>query len=166
MNCIFSAQKTVSSCLCGPGRMLTWCPEYTYRCMQGARRRHSLLTTSLSSYWRGLLSLGACVRLLAVPHGASSILPDSRKLIFGQMMFLPGRNTRKHLNMPLQDSVDLRAACFCHRQIVDIGYVCSVCLSSMCISQTLAFTLMSSCSLLLGDSEVHYLRYKVLRCDC
>ena len=82
------------------------------------------------------------------------------------MMFLPGRNTRKHLNMPLQDSVDLRAACFCHRQIVDIGYVCSVCLSSMCISQIREFTLMSFASLLLGDPEVHYLRYKVLSCDC
>ncbi|MCJ1309844.1 RNA polymerase II transcription factor B subunit 4 [Agyrium rufum] len=28
--------------------------------------------------------------------------------------------------------VDFRAACFCHRRVVDIGYVCSVCLSIFC----------------------------------
>ena len=28
--------------------------------------------------------------------------------------------------------VDFRAACFCHRQLIDIGFVCSVCLSVFC----------------------------------
>ena len=28
--------------------------------------------------------------------------------------------------------VDYRAACFCHRQLVDVGFVCSVCLSIYC----------------------------------
>ena len=28
--------------------------------------------------------------------------------------------------------VDYRAACFCHRQLIDIGFVCSVCLSIYC----------------------------------
>ena len=46
------------------------------------------------------------------------------------MAFLPGPSARKHLTQPTQDQVDLRAACFCHRKIIDIGYVCSVCLSS------------------------------------
>lgn len=46
------------------------------------------------------------------------------------MTFLPGPSARRHLTQPTQDQVDLRAACFCHRKIVDIGYVCSVCLSS------------------------------------
>ena len=32
--------------------------------------------------------------------------------------------------MPTQDKIDFRAACFCHKNIVDIGFVCSVCLSS------------------------------------
>ncbi|KAK4048436.1 RNA polymerase II transcription factor B subunit 4 [Microbotryomycetes sp. JL201] len=46
------------------------------------------------------------------------------------MAFLPGPAARKHFVQPTHDQVDLRAACFCHRKIVDIGYVCSVCLSS------------------------------------
>lgn len=48
------------------------------------------------------------------------------------MAFLPGSFARKYLTAPTQEQVDLRAACFCHRKIVDIGYVCSVCLSIFC----------------------------------
>lgn len=48
------------------------------------------------------------------------------------MAFLPGPAIRKHLHLPTQDQIDLRAACFCHKKIVDIGYVCSVCLSIFC----------------------------------
>ncbi|CAD6959906.1 unnamed protein product, partial [Tilletia laevis] len=33
------------------------------------------------------------------------------------------------LRLPTLDSVDFRAACFCHRTVVDVGFVCSVCLS-------------------------------------
>ncbi|GAA5933935.1 hypothetical protein JCM3775_000327 [Rhodotorula graminis] len=46
--------------------------------------------------------------------------------------FLPGAAAHKNLMQPRQEHVDLRAACFCHRRIVDIGYVCSVCLSIFC----------------------------------
>lgn len=31
---------------------------------------------------------------------------------------------------PGKTGVDFRAACFCHRKVVDLGFVCSVCLSS------------------------------------
>ena len=31
-----------------------------------------------------------------------------------------------------QSAVDFRAACFCHRKVVDVGYVCSICLSIFC----------------------------------
>lgn len=33
------------------------------------------------------------------------------------------------LNRPKQDIVDFRGSCFCHGKVVDLGYVCSVCLS-------------------------------------
>lgn len=46
------------------------------------------------------------------------------------MAFLPGAAARKYLHLPAQEQIDLRAACFCHKRITDIGYVCSVCLSS------------------------------------
>lgn len=44
--------------------------------------------------------------------------------------FLPSRSIQDALMFPALDDVDFRAACFCHRRNVDIGYVCSVCLSS------------------------------------
>ncbi|KAF8518722.1 transcription factor Tfb4 [Gautieria morchelliformis] len=48
------------------------------------------------------------------------------------MTFLPPPRLRRLLATPTQDKVDFRAACFCHKNIVDIGFVCSVCLSIFC----------------------------------
>lgn len=45
-------------------------------------------------------------------------------------VFLPDPKTRQMLVLPAPTKVDYRAACFCHRELIDIGYVCSVCLSS------------------------------------
>jgi transcription initiation factor TFIIH subunit 3 len=46
------------------------------------------------------------------------------------MAFLPDATARASLVIPSAGGVDFRAACFCHRKVVDIGFVCSVCLSS------------------------------------
>ncbi|KAJ7446236.1 transcription factor Tfb4 [Mycena galericulata] len=48
------------------------------------------------------------------------------------MSFLPPPAIRKTLSVPTQEQVDFRAACFCHKNIIDIGFVCSVCLSIFC----------------------------------
>ncbi|KAH7095729.1 TFIIH subunit Tfb4/p34 [Paraphoma chrysanthemicola] len=48
------------------------------------------------------------------------------------MAFLPDATARNSLVIPSAGGVDFRAACFCHRNVVDIGYVCSVCLSIFC----------------------------------
>lgn len=45
---------------------------------------------------------------------------------------LPDPWARHSLVPPADAAVDFRAACFCHRRVVDIGYVCSVCLSIFC----------------------------------
>ncbi len=46
------------------------------------------------------------------------------------MAFLPDQTARKNLILPTQVDVDFRAACFCHKKVVDVGFVCSICLSS------------------------------------
>lgn len=47
--------------------------------------------------------------------------------------YLPDESARKHLITPGEgEGVDFRAACFCHRRVVDIGFVCSICLSIFC----------------------------------
>ena len=57
-------------------------------------------------------------------------LPSLTTVGLNKTGFLPGPSARKYLFQPMQEQVDLRAACFCHRKIIDMGYVCSVCLSS------------------------------------
>ena len=47
-------------------------------------------------------------------------------------IYLPDTNSRHQFGLPPQANVDFRAACFCHRQLVDVGFVCSVCLSIFC----------------------------------
>ena len=47
-------------------------------------------------------------------------------------IFLPDTSERPQLGLPPQANVDFRAACFCHRLLVDVGFVCSVCLSIFC----------------------------------
>jgi transcription initiation factor TFIIH subunit 3 len=50
-------------------------------------------------------------------------------LMFG---FLADAEARAHVVTPTQASVDFRAACFCHRRVIDKGFVCSICLSIFC----------------------------------
>ncbi|CAL5227323.1 g10263 [Coccomyxa viridis] len=40
--------------------------------------------------------------------------------------------SRSHLELPQPLGVDFRASCFCHRRAIDMGFVCSVCLSIFC----------------------------------
>ncbi|KAF3851128.1 hypothetical protein F7725_012900 [Dissostichus mawsoni] len=47
-------------------------------------------------------------------------------------VFLPDCEQRAQLVLPPPVHVDYRAACFCHRNLIEIGYVCSVCLSIFC----------------------------------
>ncbi|CAL8466549.1 g6085 [Coccomyxa elongata] len=44
--------------------------------------------------------------------------------------------SRSFLELPRPAGVDFRAACFCHRRAIDLGYVCSVCLSIFCENVT------------------------------
>lgn len=47
-------------------------------------------------------------------------------------VYLPSPSQRDSLVLPPAIHVDYRAACFCHRILIDVGYVCSVCLSIFC----------------------------------
>ncbi|WWC92533.1 uncharacterized protein L201_007492 [Kwoniella dendrophila CBS 6074] len=48
-------------------------------------------------------------------------------------LYLPPPSLRHHpFAVPPQDAVGFRAVCFCHHKTLDIGFVCSVCLSIFC----------------------------------
>lgn len=60
-------------------------------------------------------------------------IPDiSGNLEYLLWIFLPATSVRDTLLLPERRKATHRAACFCHRNIIDIGYVCSVCLSIFC----------------------------------
>ncbi|KAJ6784507.1 hypothetical protein PWT90_03672 [Aphanocladium album] len=50
-------------------------------------------------------------------------------LMFGM---IADTEARESLVTPTHDTVDFRAACFCHGNVVDTGFVCSICLSIFC----------------------------------
>jgi transcription initiation factor TFIIH subunit 3 len=82
------------------------------------------------------------------------------------MSHLPPPSIRNVLSVPTQDRIDFRAACFCHKDIIDIGFVCSVCLSSQSDFRSLAcislrhlavqfFVNQFRCAQLVGKSYIH-----------
>ncbi|KAJ5561221.1 hypothetical protein N7535_009418 [Penicillium sp. DV-2018c] len=65
--------------------------------------------------------------------GVYMALAEPRGLLqYLMMAFLPDQRSRRHLVIPTRVDVDFRAACFCHRRVVDVGFVCSICLSIFC----------------------------------
>ncbi|KAH7320233.1 TFIIH subunit Tfb4/p34 [Stachybotrys elegans] len=54
--------------------------------------------------------------------------------ILSYLMFglIPDTEARESVIIPTHDTVDFRAACFCHGKVVDTGFVCSICLSIFC----------------------------------
>ncbi|KAJ2899350.1 General transcription and DNA repair factor IIH subunit tfb4 like protein [Zalerion maritima] len=64
---------------------------------------------------------------LSVPNAV-----DAAGLLSFLMFGFADSETRRGLIPPTQDSVDFRAACFCHRRVIATGFVCSICLSIFC----------------------------------
>lgn len=52
---------------------------------------------------------------------------------------------------PTNDTIDFRAACFCHGKVVDTGFVCSICLSIFCDVPDDSECLTCSTKLALGN---------------
>ncbi|KAI0498756.1 hypothetical protein KFK09_019648 [Dendrobium nobile] len=50
-------------------------------------------------------------------------------------VFATDLQSRNFLQLPKPAGVDFRASCFCHKKTIDMGYVCSVCLSIFCQHQ-------------------------------
>ncbi|KAF3766514.1 transcription factor Tfb4, partial [Cryphonectria parasitica EP155] len=50
----------------------------------------------------------------------------------GTRAAIDGATGLEQLVSPSTTNVDFRAACFCHRKVIDTGFVCSICLSIFC----------------------------------
>lgn len=69
-------------------------------------------------------------------------------LMFGM---IADTEAREALVTPTHDTVDFRAACFCHGNVVDTGFVCSICLSIFCELPDNAECLTCGTKLALGN---------------
>ncbi|KAJ2860144.1 RNA polymerase II transcription factor B subunit 4 [Coemansia aciculifera] len=61
--------------------------------------------------------------------------------------------TREVLVAPTNETIDFRATCFCHKRVVDIGYVCSVCLSIFCETAPVCSTCQTKFSFRIARAE-------------
>ncbi|KAL6855046.1 RNA polymerase II transcription factor B subunit 4 [Amphichorda felina] len=69
-------------------------------------------------------------------------------LMFG---LVADTEARQSLVAPTHDTVDFRAACFCHGRVVDTGFICSICLSIFCELPDDATCLTCGTKLALGN---------------
>ncbi|XP_043713115.1 general transcription and DNA repair factor IIH subunit TFB4-like isoform X2 [Telopea speciosissima] len=60
--------------------------------------------------------------------------------------------SRNFLRLPKPAGVDFRASCFCHKKTIDMGYICSVCLSIFCKHHKKCSTCGSVFGQALGDT--------------
>ena len=49
-------------------------------------------------------------------------------------------DTRELLEQPTSKGLNFKATCFCHARVIDVGYVCSACLSVFCGPQRVCIT--------------------------
>ena len=71
-------------------------------------------------------------------HGLyTSPAPEHHALLFQLLVsrHLPDVATRELMLLPPAHAVDLRASCRCHRRLVDLAFVCSICLAVWCAPQ-------------------------------
>ncbi|CAO2044390.1 unnamed protein product [Urochloa humidicola] len=66
-------------------------------------------------------------------------------------VFATDLHSRTFLRLPKTLGVDFRASCFCHKKTIDMGYVCSVCLSIFCKNQKKCSTCGSEFSRVMPD---------------
>ena len=87
-----------------------------------------LLVHSFYSIFSSLSTLFISCEFYNSTTGGKVVMRDKADV---QTIYLPPPTLRRTaFSSPPQDAVDYRAVCFCHGEVVDIGFVCSVCLSS------------------------------------
>ncbi|KAK6121227.1 hypothetical protein DH2020_045001 [Rehmannia glutinosa] len=70
-------------------------------------------------------------------------------LSVGTTVFATDLHSRCFLQLPKPAGVDFRASCFCHKNTIDMGYICSVCLSIFCKHQKKC----STCGSVFGQAQ-------------
>jgi len=105
----------------------------TMNCIFAAQKLHVPIDVLSFGGESGFLQQAASVTH-GIFHTHDESKGSSNNHLLGELFLLytPSLSSRPHLLQATDANVDFRASCFCHRRTVDVGYVCSVCLSIFC----------------------------------
>ncbi|XP_034676695.1 general transcription and DNA repair factor IIH subunit TFB4 isoform X2 [Vitis riparia] len=98
-------------------------PQPRILCLQGSPdgpEQYVAVMNAIFSAQRSMVPIDSCV--MGAQHSA----------FLQQTVFATDLHSRRFLQLPKPAGVDFRASCFCHKNTIDMGYICSVCLSIFC----------------------------------
>lgn len=139
---------SLSMALCYIQRILRGGPSHPkprILCLQGSPdgpQQYVAVMNAIFSAQRSMVPIDSCIVgsqhsafLQQASHitGGIYLKPQQPGLFqYLAMVFATDLHTRRFLQLPRPTGVDFRASCFCHKKTIDMGYVCSVCLSIFC----------------------------------
>ncbi|KAK3230664.1 hypothetical protein Dsin_002545 [Dipteronia sinensis] len=121
-------------------------PQPRILCLQGSPdgpEQYVAIMNAIFSAQRSMVPIDSCyigVQNSAFLQQASYITggvhhkPQQLDGLFQYLLtiFATDLHSRSFLQLPKPVGVDFRASCFCHKNTIDMGYICSVCLSIFC----------------------------------
>lgn len=121
-------------------------PQPRILCLHGSPDgpgQYVAVMNAIFSAQRSMVPIDSCV--LGVHHsaflqqasyitGGVYLKPQQLDGLFQYLSTVFGTDlhSRRFLQLPKPVGVDFRASCFCHKNTIDMGYICSVCLSIFC----------------------------------
>lgn len=121
-------------------------PQPRILCLQGtsdAPQQYVAVMNAIFSAQRSMIPIDTC--MLGAEHsaflqqaahitGGIYMKPSQLEGLFQYLsvVFATDLHSRRFLQLPRPMGVDFRASCFCHKKTIDLGFVCSVCLSIFC----------------------------------
>ncbi|KAM0936451.1 putative TFIIH subunit Tfb4/GTF2H3, von Willebrand factor A-like domain superfamily [Dioscorea sansibarensis] len=121
-------------------------PQPRILCLQGSPdgpEQYVAVMNAIFSAQRSVVPIDSCV--VGMQHsaflqqasyitGGVYLKPQQLDGLFEYFtaVFATDLQSRSFLQLPRPVGVDFRASCFCHKKTIDMGYVCSVCLSIFC----------------------------------
>ncbi|KAJ8762926.1 hypothetical protein K2173_023055 [Erythroxylum novogranatense] len=121
-------------------------PQPRILCLQGSSdgpEQYVAIMNSIFSAQRSMVPIDSCyvgahnsafLQQASYITGGVYVKPQHLDGLFQYLVtvFATDLHCRSSLQLPRPAGVDFRASCFCHKTTIDMGYVCSVCLSIFC----------------------------------
>ncbi|KAL4569153.1 hypothetical protein LXL04_024784 [Taraxacum kok-saghyz] len=121
-------------------------PQPRILCLHGSQDgpgQYVAIMNSIFSAQRSMVPIDSCVigsqhsaflQQASYITGGVYLKPQHLDGLFQYLstVFAADLHSRSFLQLPKPVGVDFRASCFCHKNTIDMGYICSVCLSIFC----------------------------------